>query len=56
MTIFTTLLAAIGATLILAALTYVTLLIGGLITSMVALFSGPLVDRVLGEDGAGRAG
>lgn len=56
MTLLMTLLAVIGAGLILAALTYVTLLIGVLVTSMVALFCGPLVDRVLGEDGAGASG
>lgn len=53
MTLLTTLLAVIGAGLILAALTFVTLLIGVLITSMVALFCGPIVDRLLGEDAAG---
>lgn len=56
MTLLTTLLAAIGAGLILAALTFVTLLIGVLITAMVALFAGPLVDKALGEEAAGRAG
>jgi hypothetical protein len=56
MTLLMTLLAVIGAGLILAALTYVTLLIGVLVTSMVALFCGPLVDRVLGKDGAGASG
>lgn len=45
-----TLLAVLGAGLILSALAFVTLLIGVLITSMVALFSGPLVDRALGEE------
>lgn len=52
MTLLTTLLAVIGAGLILTALTFVTLLIGVLVTSMVALFCGPLVDRLLGEDAA----
>ena len=52
MTFLTTLLAVIGAGLILAALTFVTLLIGVLITAMVALFCGPLVDRLLGEEPA----
>lgn len=52
MTFLTTLLAVIGAGLILAALTFVTLLIGVLVTSMVALFCGPLVDRLLGEEPA----
>ena len=56
MTLLTTLLAAIGAGLILAALTFVTLLIGVLVTSMVALFAGPLVDKALGEGPAGPTG
>lgn len=41
------LLAIIGATAILFALGFVTLVIGGLVNGMVALMSGPLVDRVL---------
>ncbi len=41
------LLAGIGAALILAALTYVTLLIGVLVNVMIVLLSGPLVDKVL---------
>ena len=41
------LLAIIGATAILFALSFVTLVIGGLVNGMVALMSGPLVDRVL---------
>jgi Mg/Co/Ni transporter MgtE len=56
MALLTTLLAVLGAGLILAALTFVTLLIGVLITSMVALFCGPIVDRLLGEDPAGASG
>ena len=39
--------AAIGATLILGALTFVTLLIGGLINGMVVLLAGPLVDKMM---------
>lgn len=39
--------AAIGAILILGALTYVTLLIGGLINGMVVLLAGPIIDRVI---------
>lgn len=39
------LLAGLGAGMILAALTFVTLLIGVLVNSMVALMAGPLVDR-----------
>ena len=42
-----TLFAAIGATLILGALTFVTLVIGGLINGMVVLMAGPLVDKMI---------
>ena len=42
-------LAGIGASLIIGALTYVTLLIGGLVTTMVILLAGPLVDKVIKE-------
>ena len=45
----------IGAGLILGALTYVSLLIGVLIHFMIALVSGPLVDRVLARRGRGAA-
>ncbi len=41
------LLAFIGAALILGALTYVTLLIGGLINGMIVLMCGPLIDRMV---------
>ena len=41
------LLAAIGAALILGALTFVSALIGGIITAMIVLMCGPLIDRVL---------
>jgi hypothetical protein len=41
------LLAAIGAALILGALTFVSALIGGLITAMIVLMCGPLIDRLL---------
>jgi hypothetical protein len=41
------LLAFIGAALILGALTYVSLLIGGLINGMIVLMCGPLIDRML---------
>ena len=43
---FWILLAILGAAMILFALTYVTLLIGGLVNAMVVLISGPLVDRL----------
>jgi hypothetical protein len=39
--------AGIGATLILGALTFVSLLIGGLINGMIVLLSGPLIDRMI---------
>jgi hypothetical protein len=41
------LLASIGASLILGALTFVSTLIGGLITAMIILMCGPLIDRLL---------
>jgi hypothetical protein len=49
------LLAGVGATLIIFALVFVTLLVGGLVNAMAALMSGPLVDRALGETPAERA-
>lgn len=48
------LLATIGATLILSALTFVSTLVGVLINAMIVLVSGPLIDRVLAR--RGRAG
>ena len=39
--------AAIGAALILFALTYVTLLVGGIVNAMVVLIAGPIVDRFI---------
>jgi hypothetical protein len=39
--------AGIGAALILTALTFVTLLIGVLVTTMVILLAGPLVDKII---------
>jgi multisubunit Na+/H+ antiporter MnhG subunit len=41
------LLASIGASLILGALTFVSTLIGALITAMIILMCGPLSDRIL---------
>ena len=41
------LLAGIGAALILGALTFVSALLGGIITGMIVLMCGPLIDRVL---------
>ena len=43
---FGMLFAIIGAAAILFALTFVTLVIGGLVNGMVALISGPLIDRI----------
>jgi hypothetical protein len=39
--------AGIGAALILGALTYVSLLIGGLVNGMIVLLSGPLIDKMI---------
>jgi hypothetical protein len=52
---FGVLFASIGAALILGALTFVSLLIGGLINFMIVLMSGPLVDRFLAKRGRGVA-
>lgn len=41
------LLAAIGATLILGALTFVSALIGAVVNAMIVLMCGPLIDRIL---------
>lgn len=41
------LLAAVGAGLILTALTFVTLLIGVVVNAMITLFAGPLIDARL---------
>ena len=43
------LLASIGASLILGALTFVSALIGGLITGMIVLMCGPLIDKMVGR-------
>ena len=45
-------LSAVGAGLILAALAFVTLLIGGLVNAMVALFAGPVIDKALARKSA----
>ncbi|HET9039250.1 MAG TPA: hypothetical protein VFN40_03715 [Gemmatimonadales bacterium] len=45
------LLAAIGATLILGALAFVSTLVGLLTNAMIILVSGPLIDRLLGRRG-----
>jgi hypothetical protein len=44
---FYILFAGIGATLILGALTYVSLLIGGLVNGMIVLLSGPIIDKMI---------
>jgi hypothetical protein len=49
------LLAGIGATLIIGALTFVSALIGGLVNAMIVLMSGPVIDNVLARRG-GRVG
>ena len=41
------LLATIGATLILGALTFVSTLIGAVVNAMIVLMCGPIIDRVL---------
>lgn len=43
---FGMLFAIIGATAILFALSFVTAVIGGLVNGMVALMSGPVIDRI----------
>ncbi len=43
-------LAGLGAGMILFALTFVTLLIGVLVNSMVTLMAGPMVDKIMKED------
>jgi hypothetical protein len=42
-------LAGLGAGMIIGALLFVTLLIGGMVTGMVVLISGPVVDKWLKE-------
>jgi hypothetical protein len=48
---FGVLFATIGAGAVLGALTFVSLLAGALITSMIVLFCGPIIDRVLTRRG-----
>lgn len=43
--------AALGAGLILTALTFVTLLIGALVNAMVILMAGPVIDRFVKDKG-----
>jgi len=49
MRIFGIVFATLGAGMILFALTYVTLVVGGLVNGMVVLMAGPLVDRLLAK-------
>ena len=44
-------LATIGASLILGALTFVSALIGGVVNAMIVLMCGPLIDRLLARRG-----
>ena len=46
------LLAGIGATLILSALTFVSLLIGVVVNAMIVLMCGPIIDRVMARRGS----
>ena len=46
MALFGVIFAALGAGMILFALTYVTLLVGAIVNAMVVLMSGPLIDRL----------
>lgn len=50
---FGAILAGIGAATILFALTFVSLVVGGLVNAMIVLTAGPIVDRLLGKRGAG---
>ena len=45
------LLATIGASLILGALTFVSALIGGVINAMILLMAGPIVDNIVARRG-----
>jgi hypothetical protein len=50
------LLATIGATLILSALTFVSTLIGVIVNAMIVLMCGPLIDRAMAKRGRSVAG
>ncbi|HEX7024034.1 MAG TPA: hypothetical protein VF187_04365 [Gemmatimonadales bacterium] len=47
MELFGRIFASLGAGMILFALVFVTLLVGALVNAMVALMSGPLIDRLV---------
>jgi hypothetical protein len=49
------LLATIGATLILSALTFVSTLIGALANAMIVLVTGPTIERLVGRRGGAPA-
>jgi len=49
MRIFGIIFATLGAGMILFALTYVTLVVGGLVNGMVALMAGPLIDKLIAK-------
>jgi hypothetical protein len=51
---FSMLMAGLGAAAIIGALTFVTLVIGGLVNGMVVLIAGPLIDGYLEKRGARR--
>jgi hypothetical protein len=55
MRIFGILFATLGAGMILFALTYVTLVVGGLVNGMVVLMAGPLIDKLVARREARRA-
>ncbi len=48
--------ATLGAGMILFALTYVTLVVGGLVNAMVALISGPVIDKAIAKRQAKKRG
>lgn len=49
MNTFGVIFASIGAGAILFALTFVSAVAGGLVTSMIVLMAGPLIDKVVGK-------
>ena len=49
------LLATIGASLILGALTFVSTVIGGLVNAMIVLMCGPLIDKMIARRQRSRA-
>ncbi len=51
---FGMIMAGLGAAAIIGALTFVTLVIGGLVNGMVVLIAGPLIDGYLKKRGARR--